>query len=135
MDFYIDDGAYVVSEPTHNNVVTTKNLLRELYRIREELEKFTLVPKENSSVLKKDHDTKKNNARPVDLVKKVIFNERKGATTVLWNDGTVTVVKCSEEDEWDEEKGIAVCFMKKMYQNRGCFNEFLRKYLDNAKRL
>lgn len=25
--------------------------------------------------------------------------------------------------------------MKKMYENRGCFNEFLRKYLDNAERL
>lgn len=86
-------------------------------------------------ILDKIFDEESPKPRPKDLVRKVIFNKQKGATTVLWNDGTVTVVKCSEEDEWDEEKGIAVCFMKKMYENRGCFNEFLRKYLDNAERL
>ena len=128
MDFYIDDdGAYVISEPRYQ-VSNIKCLMDRIDRINKELSNMGRIPE-------KGHDTKRNNARPVDLVKKVVFNERKGATTVLWNDGTVTVVKCSEEDEWDEEKAIAICFMKKMYQNRGCFNEFLRKYLDNAERL
>lgn len=44
--------------------------------------------------------------------KKVIFNAP--ATIVLWEDGTKTVVKCSDEDEYDEEKGLAMCYCKKM---------------------
>lgn len=45
-------------------------------------------------------------------VKKVIFNAP--ATIVLWNDGTKTVVKCSEDDIFDPEKGLAFCFLKKL---------------------
>lgn len=44
--------------------------------------------------------------------KKVIFNAP--ATIVLWEDGTKTVVKCSDEDEYDEEKGLAMCYCKRM---------------------
>ena len=45
-------------------------------------------------------------------IKKVIFNAP--ATIVLWNDGTKTVVKCSENDVFDPEKGLAFCFLKKL---------------------
>lgn len=45
-------------------------------------------------------------------IKKVIFNAP--ATIVLWNDGTKTVVKCSENDIFDPEKGLAFCFLKKL---------------------
>lgn len=48
-------------------------------------------------------------------VKKVIFNAP--ATIVLWNDGTKTVVKCSENDIFDPEKGLAFCFLKKLLGN------------------
>lgn len=48
-------------------------------------------------------------------VKKVIFNDP--ATIVLWNDGTKTVVKCSENDIFDPEKGLAFCFLKKLLGN------------------
>ena len=48
-------------------------------------------------------------------VKKVIFNAP--ATIVLWNDGTKTVVKCSENDTFDPEKGLAFCFLKKLLGN------------------
>lgn len=49
-------------------------------------------------------------------IKKVIFNAP--ATIVLWNDGTKTVVKCSEDDIFDPEKGLAFCFLKKLLGNR-----------------
>lgn len=52
--------------------------------------------------------TKRRNAK----AKKVIFNAP--ATIVLWEDGTKTVVKCSNNDEYDEEKGLAMCYCKKM---------------------
>lgn len=48
-------------------------------------------------------------------IKKVIFNNP--ATIVLWNDGTKTVVKCSENDTFDPEKGLAFCFLKKLLGN------------------
>ena len=44
---------------------------------------------------------------------RVIFNEP--ATIVFWSDNTKTVVKCMEGELFDEEKGIAMAFMKKLY--------------------
>ena len=46
-------------------------------------------------------------------IARVIFNGP--ATIVFWNDGTKTVVKCMEGELFDEEKGIAMAFIKKMY--------------------
>ena len=40
-------------------------------------------------------------------IKKVIFNDP--ATIVLWDDGTKTVVKCSEGDIYSEWSGLAFC--------------------------
>lgn len=42
----------------------------------------------------------------------VIFNPP--ATIVIWNDGTKTVVKCMEGDEYSKDVGLAMCFCKKM---------------------
>ena len=77
-------------------------------------------------------DEEKPVPRPADPVKQVLFNYKKGVTTVVWKDGTVTTVKRQGCEPFDEEKGITMCFMKKFFDNRGCFNEFLRKYIDNA---
>lgn len=70
--------------------------------------------------------------RPKDLIKNVWFNKEKGTVTVKWTDDQVTMIHCHEEDEFNLEKAIAICFMKKAYDNRGCFNEFLKKWLENA---
>lgn len=43
---------------------------------------------------------------------KVIFHDP--ATIVLWGDGTKTVVKCSEGDTYDPEKGYMLCYLKKL---------------------
>ena len=48
-------------------------------------------------------------------VKEVIFAPP--ATIVYWKDGTRTVVKCSDDDYFDEETGFVLCFMKKVLQN------------------
>lgn len=45
------------------------------------------------------------------MVKKVIFNNP--ATIVMWTDGTKTVIKCHEEDTYDEVTGFLLCCMKK----------------------
>lgn len=61
------------------------------------------------------------------LIEKVIFN--KPATIAFWSDGTKTVVKCSDEDIFDSEKGIALCYMKKFLGNR--FHQVLH-YAENS---
>ena len=57
-------------------------------------------------------------------IKRVIFHEP--ATIVFWNDGTKTVVKCMEGELFDEEKGIAMAFMKKLY-GKGYMNKMEEK--------
>ena len=46
-------------------------------------------------------------------IEKVIFNPP--ATIVMWNDGTKTVVKCMEGDEFSPETGLAMCVAKKYF--------------------
>ena len=55
---------------------------------------------------------------------KVIFNYP--ATIIIWEDGTKTVVKVQDE-YFDEEKGFAMAFMKKVMGNTG-------KYFDEVKK-
>ncbi len=53
----------------------------------------------------------------------VIYNPP--ATVVFWSDGTKTVVKCGDGDEFDPEKGLAMAISKKMLGNQGnYYNEF-----------
>ena len=63
--------------------------------------------------------------------KKVIFNPP--ATIVIWADNTKTVVKCSEKDKYDFEKGLALCFMKRALGNKsGALNKVLKKETPNG---
>ena len=54
-------------------------------------------------------------------IKKLIFNPP--ATIVFWNDGTKTVVKCQNYEEFDPEKGLAMALFKKMHGNKGRYFE------------
>lgn len=60
-------------------------------------------------------------------IKKIIFSGP--CTIVLWVDGTKTIAKVSEGDEFDPEKGVAVCFMKKILGHTEA-NKILRKAHD-----
>lgn len=66
--------------------------------------------------------------RPSAGIKLVKFDEAKRITIVRWDDGTVTKVTCAENEPFDREKGLALCYMKRALDNRGCFNEVLKKY-------
>lgn len=61
-----------------------------------------------------------NYYRHLPHIKKVIFNNP--ATIVLWDDGSKTVVKKSEKDAWDPEKGLAMAIVKKLFTR----NQFLK---------
>ena len=62
-------------------------------------------------------------------IKNVIFNDP--ATIVFWEDGTKTVVKCQDGDEFDPEKGLAMAIVKKAYGNKGSYCNKLKKWLPN----
>lgn len=61
------------------------------------------------------------------VVKKVIFNDP--ATIVIWGDGSKTVVKCQNGEKFDKEKGLALCYMKKMLGNKSNFNNVFKKWI------
>ena len=61
-------------------------------------------------------------------IKNVIFNSP--ATIVFWNDGTKTVVKCQNHEEFDPEKGLAMAFFKKMHGNKGHYFEEIKKWTE-----
>ena len=59
-------------------------------------------------------------------IKNVIFNDP--ATIVFWTDGTKTVVKCQEGDEFDPEKGLTMAIAKKAYGNKGTYCKEINKW-------
>lgn len=60
------------------------------------------------------------------FIKKVKFNPP--ATIVFWTDNTKTVVKCKGED-YDPEKGLAMCISKKVLGDKGNYYEVFKKWL------
>ena len=64
-----------------------------------------------------------------DRIKNIYFNLENSVTTVIWYDGVITTVKCHEDDEFDAEKAIAMCYMKRMLGNSGAFNEVFKKHI------
>lgn len=60
-------------------------------------------------------------------IKKVIFNDP--ATIVLWDDGTKTVVKCQDGDEYSKEQGLALCIAKKHLGNKSNFNNEFKRWI------
>ena len=60
-------------------------------------------------------------------IEKVVFSDP--ATIVMWADGTKTVVKCQEGDEFDPEKGLAMAITKKALGNQGNYYEVLKEWV------
>lgn len=63
------------------------------------------------------------------MIKNVIFNPP--ATVVYWSDGTKTVVKCSANDMFDPEKGLAMCIAKRCANNSGSYYKTIQKWIGN----
>lgn len=61
---------------------------------------------------------------------KIYVNSKKKVITVVWHDGSHTVVKCQDGDDFDIEKGIAMCFMKRVFDNRGCYNDAFKDTIE-----
>lgn len=61
-------------------------------------------------------------------IKKVVFNDP--ATIVYWEDNSKTVVKCQDGEVFDKEKGLAMCFVKKILGNKGNYYETIKKFIE-----
>ena len=77
----------------------------------------------------------RNNMIKIPGIKNVLFNDTKRTTTVLFDDGTITMSKTMAGETYDREVGFAMCIMKKMYGNRTRFQKEIKKWTsicDNA---
>ena len=79
------------------------------------------------TILNSTYGTKAFKTNYIPEIKNVIFNDP--ATIVFWEDGTKTVVKCQDGDEFDPEKGLAMAIVKKTYGNKGSYCNKLKKWL------
>lgn len=61
-------------------------------------------------------------------IEKVIFNAP--ATIVIWADGTKTVVKCQNDEEFDPEKGLAMAIAKRAFGNEGSYFNQIKKWTE-----
>lgn len=68
----------------------------------------------------------KSNLR-IDSIEKVMFNPP--ATIIFWKDGSKTVVKCRDDEEFDPEKGLAMAITKKALGNKRNYYETFWKFL------
>lgn len=61
-------------------------------------------------------------------IKNVLFNDTKHTTTVLFEDGTITMSKTTDGETYNHEVGFAMCIMKKMYGNRTRFQKEIKRW-------
>ena len=57
------------------------------------------------------------------MIDRVIFNDP--ATIIIWKDGSKTVVKRSDDDIWDPEKGFCMAIIKKLYGHTSFIKRFI----------
>ena len=65
-------------------------------------------------------------------IKKIMYNTVKGITTVIFDDGTHVMTKCSSET-FDPEVGLAMCIAKKHYGSRTRFKKIVTAAMDESK--
>lgn len=59
--------------------------------------------------------------------KKIVYNSDNLTTTVLWMDGTITIVRCSPNDEFSEYNGFIAALAKKVYGGTGPINQVIKR--------
>lgn len=106
-------------ELEHRLFVNTRDSIRPL-----KIDSFSICKDENTSFEGRFFE---ESIKFKDLIKKVVFHNP--ATIVYWKDGTKTVVKCQDGDTYDKELGLAMCCSKKLFGNKGNFNNIFKKFI------
>lgn len=82
---------------------------------------------ESQSCRLSDYNGKKITIMPD--IKSVFFNEVKKTTTVVFNDDTSVVVKCTDRDGFDPEVGLAMALTKKLVGSRAKFQKLVDEWV------
>lgn len=68
--------------------------------------------------------TGKYSGKPICFdIQAITANHKKNAFTVVWGDGSHTIIHLQKGDVWDDEKALAMCFVKHMMGDTGSFND------------
>ena len=73
---------------------------------------------------------KSTSAANTAAIKDVIFAPP--ATIIYWSDGSKTVVKCSEKDVFDPEKGLAMAIAKRCGGNKGSYYKEIQNWVEKS---
>ena len=69
-------------------------------------------------------DEKKYSGAPICFdIQSIMANHKKNAFTVVWADGSHTMIHLQPGDVWDDEKALAMCFVKHLTGDTGSFND------------
>lgn len=141
-------AGYTHSDWTYDNIIFHKELNDQKMPIVpayvDKTKPYTLViPSDRYSMMfnciNKNNSTTKHSAlipkctpKPANYlpeIKNVKFNGP--ATIVFWADGTKTVVKCQDGDDYSEEVGLAMCIVKKVFGNTSKYNDIFKKWCNS----
>ena len=105
-----DEEAYIrlIQRELHSKVAESIRLKQKLDNFKKKRDIPSAYPGSTFGLVYQECEV-----RPIFAIDKVIFNPP--ATIVFWLDGTKTVVKCKEGEEFSEWAGIALCLAKKLY--------------------
>ena len=126
IDALVYGYGYIKESDKSQSANSEKTIADMLETLNEELDKDET---EGGKNMNRKETTNKNNRKSPDFrrfIKKVKFNPP--ATIVFWTDDTKTVVKCKGED-YDPEKGLAMCISKKFLGDKGNYYEVFKKWL------
>ena len=56
-------------------------------------------------------------------IQSITANHKKNAFTVVWADGSHTIIHLQPGDVWDDEKALTMCFVKHLMGDTGSFND------------
>lgn len=70
----------------------------------------------------------KQKSKPICFdIQSITANHKKNAFTVVWADGSHTIIHLQPREVWDNEKALAMCFVKHMMGDKSSFNDIFTK--------
>lgn len=101
--------------------------------IDEEAKKFNILKELSESlvmpIITSSQSNREENSMIIPDIKNVFFNEVKKTTTVVFNDHTSVVVKCTDNDEFDPEMGLAMALTRRYFGSRTTLKKAVAKWV------
>lgn len=126
---YNDEKTVLIGDLTTGySYVTAKEAAEMHMKVKNDREKIEEAQNMlTNTLLNTVYGTRIQSFRMFVEIEKVIFNNP--ATIVFWSDGEKTVVKCSCDEAFDEEKGLAMAISKRVLGNKGNYYNEFKKWL------